>query len=292
MSQPIVTDTTLRLQTMSNHFHVLRAREFSFHSPVVSMYAIREKDKMITRYTRFSFHKFWDFLFSRLLIKCRFVFLVQMFNSGFIVPQRSASTLVVHYVKWVAFTYSCKCTRQVFVQRVLESSYLLPLSFFFLPPPPFCVFKSTSCSQGLGSSYVTVDNFFNYDTVDNFFSFFFFFPSSSSLLPPQWGSADAEIKVPSGENTELKRSPFKAWSGSVYRHTCHTYCQGFLPCLFLPFRSVHLHFFQNFSRFFLCWLWLTHDSCIGPQNKIGHPAECRFPCWVPAECRKAIKKIN
>ena len=29
-------------------------------------------------------------------------------------------------------------------------------------------------------------------------------------LVPQWGAADAEIKVPSGENTELKRSPFKA----------------------------------------------------------------------------------
>ena len=27
---------------------------------------------------------------------------------------------------------------------------------------------------------------------------------------PQWETADAEIKVPSGENTELKRSPFKA----------------------------------------------------------------------------------
>ena len=32
---------------------------------------------------------------------------------------------------------------------------------------------------------------------------------------PQWGAADAEIKVPSSENTELKRSPFQAWSGSV-----------------------------------------------------------------------------
>ena len=36
---------------------------------------------------------------------------------------------------------------------------------------------------------------------------------------PQWGAADAEIKVPSVENTELKRSPFKAWSRSVYSHT-------------------------------------------------------------------------
>ena len=36
----------------------------------------------------------------------------------------------------------------------------------------------------------------------------------------QWGAADAEIKVPSVENTELKRSPFKAWSRSVYSHIC------------------------------------------------------------------------
>ena len=50
----------------------------------------------------------------------------------------------------------------------------------------------------------------------------------------QWAAADAEIKVPSGENTELKRSPFKAWSGSVYSHTCYAYCQRFLPCLLLP----------------------------------------------------------
>ena len=93
------------------------------------------------------------------------------------------------------------------------------------------------------------------------------------LFPPQWGAADAEIKVPSGENTELKRSPFQAWSMSVYSHSCYAYCRGVLPCLFLPFQSIHLHFFQNLSQFF---------SCVGLQNKIGHPAGCMFPCWVPA----------
>ena len=71
-----------------------------------------------------------------------------------------------------------------------------------------------------------------------------------SVETPQWGAADAEIKVPSGNNTELKRSPFKAWSRSVYSHIYYAYCQGFLPCLFLPFRSIHLHFFQNLSQFF------------------------------------------
>ena len=74
--------------------------------------------------------------------------------------------------------------------------------------------------------------------------------SPVSHSAPQWGAADAEIKVPSGETTELKRSHFKAWSRSVYRHTCYAYCQGFLPCLFLPFQSIHLHFFQNLSRLF------------------------------------------
>ena len=42
---------------------------------------------------------------------------------------------------------------------------------------------------------------------------------SSSL----WGAADAEIKVPSDENTELKGSSFKAWSRSVCCHACYSY---------------------------------------------------------------------
>ena len=100
------------------------------------------------------------------------------------------------------------------------------------------------------------------------------------LMTPHWGAADAEIKVPSGENTELKHSPFQAWSRSVYSHTCYAYCQGVLPCLFLPFQSIHLHFFQNLSQFF---------SCVGLQSKIGHSAGCRFPCSVPAAYKWAKK---
>ena len=125
-----------------------------------------------------------------------------------------------------------------------------------------------------------------YDSKIMFISSFEWLGSVNTLWPvssPQWGAADAEIKVPSGKNTELKRSPFKAWSRLAYSHTCYAYCQGFLPCLLLPFRSMHLHFFQNLSRLFLCWLWLTQGSCVGPQNKTGHPAGCRFPCLVPAE---------
>ena len=78
-----------------------------------------------------------------------------------------------------------------------------------------------------------------------------------SVLAPQWGTADVEIKVPSGENTEHKGSPFKAWSRSVYGHTCYTYCQGFLPCLFLPSGPFACIFPKPLPIFFLCWLWLT-----------------------------------
>ena len=62
---------------------------------------------------------------------------------------------------------------------------------------------------------------------------------SLSPPPPQWGAADAEIKVPSDENTELKRCPFKAWSRSVYSHTCSAYCQGFLSFLLISTLPVH-----------------------------------------------------
>ena len=62
----------------------------------------------------------------------------------------------------------------------------------------------------------------------------------ASHLPvrPQWGAADAEIKVASGENTELKHFPFKACSRSVYSHRCHAYCQGFLS---LPISTLPVH---------------------------------------------------
>ena len=46
-------------------------------------------------------------------------------------------------------------------------------------------------------------------------------------LPPQLGAADAEIKVPSGENAELKHSPFEAWTRSVYRHTSYVSARDF-----------------------------------------------------------------
>ena len=50
----------------------------------------------------------------------------------------------------------------------------------------------------------------------------------------QWGAPDAEIKVPSGENTELKRSPLKPGVGEyIAMHATFT-ARDFLPAYFYP----------------------------------------------------------
>ena len=122
-----------------------------------------------------------------------------------------------------------------------------------------------------------------------FFSFFFIgIHPYSFLSAPQWEASDAEIKVTSGEKTELKRSLFKAWSRSAYSHTSYAYCQGFLSCLFLPFSPFTCKSFQILSRFLLCWLWLTNGSCVGPQNKIDPLAGCGFR----VECPRNINRLK
>ena len=49
-------------------------------------------------------------------------------------------------------------------------------------------------------------------------------------------------------------------------------------------------FFQNIFRFLLCWLWLTHGSCVGPQNKIGHPVGCRSRVGCPRNINRLSKQ--
>ena len=50
-----------------------------------------------------------------------------------------------------------------------------------------------------------------------------------------------------------------------------------------------LHFFQNLSWVLSVLAAANTGSCVGPQNKISHPAGCRFPCWVPMEYIQATK---
>ena len=84
---------------------------------------------------------------------------------------------------------------------------------------------------------------------------------------PQCVAAVAVMNVPSVENPELKGSPCKAWSRSVYSSPWSTPKTGNLAS-----RSIHIHFFQNLSRMFPVLAVAGAGSRLDPQDEIGHPA--------------------
>ena len=75
--------------------------------------------------------------------------------------------------------------------------------------------------------------------------------------------------------------PFKPGAGQYIAIHATLTAKDFFPAYFypfLPFRSIHQHFFQNLFRFFPVLAVANTDSCAGPQNKISHPVGCRFLC--------------
>ena len=134
---------------------------------------------------------------------------------------------------------------KVYVLDINQPSLPTPFTLFlclFLSYGPFTYISFQKSSRQLSAFSLSSPSLISAFLV---LSTIYLFLKNSLNGSPKWGAADAEIKVPSGENTELKRSLFKAWSMSVYSHTCCAYCQGFLPCLFLHFRCIHLHFYQT-----------------------------------------------
>ena len=102
-------------------------------------------------------------------------------------------------------------------------------------------------------------------------------------IHPQWGAVDAEIKVLSAENTELKGAPCKSLVGQYIAIHATLTARDFFLANFYPSGPFTSIFFQNLSRVFLVLALANTGSCVGPQNKIGQPAWCRFLCRVPAE---------
>ena len=75
--------------------------------------------------------------------------------------------------------------------------------------------------------------------------------SDCSLDLPQWAAADAEFKVPSDENTELKGSPINAWSRSIAMYAMPT-AKDFFLANFYPSGPFTCIFSKTFPEFFLC----------------------------------------
>ena len=106
--------------------------------------------------------------------------------------------------------------------------------------------------------------------------FFFAFPRSGEL----WTQ---KLKSHLVRTQSLNVLPLKPGVGQyIAIHATLTARDFFLSYFYTsgPFTCI---FSKTSPDFSLCWLWLTHGSCVGLQNKIGHLAGCRFPCWVSAE---------
>ena len=99
-------------------------------------------------------------------------------------------------------------------------------------------------------------------TATTIFFFFFF----------KWNSNDKQKQIRASEPETLMSS--YDLQGDLFICCCF--------CFFLGW-WWWWYFFD-----YLKYIYMTFDvspcsyCCVGPQNKVGHPAGCRFPCWVPA----------
>ena len=108
----------------------------------------------------------------------------------------------------------------------------------------------------------------------SFFSFLLF----SSSSPRSGELRTQKLKSHLVRTQSLNVLPFKPGVGQYIAIHATLTARDFFLAYFYTSRSIHLHFVQNLSRFFPVLAVANTGSCVGPQNKRGHPAGCRFPC--------------
>ena len=88
----------------------------------------------------------------------------------------------------------------------------------------------------------------------------------------------------------LKVLPLKPGVGQYIAIHATLTATDFFLAYFYPSSPPTCIFSKASPDFFPALAVVNTGSCVGPQNEIGHPAGCRFPCWVPAEYKQAKKK--
>ena len=99
----------------------------------------------------------------------------------------------------------------------------------------------------------------------------------TSIVPRSGELRTQKLKFHLLRTQSLKVLSLKPGVGQYIAIHATLTARDFFLCQFLPFRFIHLHFFQNLSRVFPVLAAANTGSCVGPQNKISQPAGCRFP---------------
>ena len=66
--------------------------------------------------------------------------------------------------------------------------------------------------------------------------------------------------------------------------------RNFFLAYFYPSSPFTCIFSKTSPDFFPALAEAKTGSCVGPQNRIGHLAGCRLPCWVTTKYKQAKKK--
>ena len=115
---------------------------------------------------------------------------------------------------------------------------------------------------------------------------FYYYPCSGELRTQK-------LKSHLVRTQSLNLLPFKPRVGQYIAIHATPTARDFFLAYFSPSGPfICIFFFQNSPFFFSLLAVANTGSCVGPRNKIGHPAWCRFPCWVPAEYKQAKKKYK
>ena len=106
---------------------------------------------------------------------------------------------------------------------------------------------------------------------------------TSSAHPRSGELRTQKLKSHLMRTQSLNVLPLKSGVGQYIAIHATLTARDFFLAYFYTSRPFTCIFSNTSPEFSLCWLWLAHGSCVGSQNKMGHPAGCRFPCWVAAE---------
>ena len=102
---------------------------------------------------------------------------------------------------------------------------------------------------------------------------------SPTPTPRSGGPRMQELKSHLVRTQSLNVLPVKPGVGQYV--AMHATLTAGSSSLFISILPVHSPAFSpNLSLFFPVLAVANTSSCAGPQNKIGHPAGCRFPCCL------------
>ena len=158
-------------------------------------------------------------------------------------------------------------------------------------PPDYCIQSCLTCCISQTRAAQNANN----DSLDmeiNKRKVLISYPTSQlqGNDSPMLSSRSGELRTQKSKShlmrtRSLNVLPLKPGVGQYIAMHAALTTRDFFLANFLPFRSIHLHFFHQ--EFFMCQQWLTPvpvlavantGSCGGSHNKIGYPAGRKFPC--------------